>query len=193
MFKQASEKRVAVFVAPGLEEIEGLTVVDLLFRAGIPCDTVAITPERTVTSSHEVTIVCKRSLFDEDFSFDDYDMLVLPGGIPGTPNLRACAPLCEELAARAAAGRPLAAICAAPSILAELGLLEGRRATSNPGFQHVLAEHGAVLLADEPVVVDANLITSQGAGTAMLFALEIVRHYLGDEAVGRVREGVALR
>lgn len=193
MFKQASEKRVSVFVAPGLEEIEGLTVVDLLFRAGIPCDTVAITPERTVTSSHEVTIVCKRSLFDEDFSFDDYDMLVLPGGIPGTPNLRACAPLCEELAARAAAGRPLAAICAAPSILAELGLLEGRRATSNPGFQHVLAEHGAVLLADEPVVVDANLITSQGAGTAMLFALEIVRHYLGDEAVGRVREGVVLR
>lgn len=193
MFKQASEKHVAVFVAPGLEEIEGLTVVDLLFRAGIPCDTVAITPERTVTSSHEVTIVCKCSLFDEDFSFDDYDMLVLPGGIPGTPNLRACAPLCEELAARAAAGRPLAAICAAPSILAELGLLEGRRATSNPGFQHVLAEHGAVLLADEPVVVDANLITSQGAGTAMLFALEIVRHYLGDEAVGRVREGVVLR
>lgn len=193
MFQQASEKRVAVFVAPGLEEIEGLTVVDLLFRAGIPCDTVAITPERTVTSSHEVTIVCKRSLFDEDFSFDDYDMLVLPGGIPGTPNLRACAPLCEELAARAAAGRPLAAICAAPSILAELGLLEGRRATSNPGFQHVLAERGAVLLADEPVVVDANLITSQGAGTAMLFALEIVRHYLGDEAVGRVREGVVLR
>lgn len=193
MFKQASEKRVAVFVAPGLEEIEGLTVVDLLFRAGIPCDTVAITPERTVTSSHEVTIVCKRSLLDEDFSFDDYDMLVLPGGIPGTPNLRACAPLCEELAARAAAGRSLAAICAAPSILAELGLLEGRRATSNPGFQHVLAEHGAVLLADEPVVVDANLITSQGAGTAMLFALEIVRHYLGDEAVERVREGVVLR
>ena len=193
MFKQASEKRVAVFVAPGLEEIEGLTVVDLLFRAGIPCDTVAITPERTVTSSHEVTIVCKRSLFDEDFSFDDYDMLVLPGGIPGTPNLRACAPLCEELAARAAAGRPLAAICAAPSILAELGLLEGRRATSNPGFQHVLAERGAVLLADEPVVVDGSLITSQGAGTAMLFALEIVRHYLGDEAVERVREGVVLR
>ena len=193
MFKQASEKRVAVFVAPGLEEIEGLTVVDLLFRAGIPCDTVAITPERTVTSSHEVTIACKRSLFDEGFSFDDYDMLVLPGGIPGTPNLRACGPLCEELVARAAVGRPLAAICAAPSILAELGLLEGRRATSNPGFQHVLSERGAVLLADEPVVVDGNLITSQGAGTAMLFALEIVRHYLGDEAVERVREGVVLR
>ena len=193
MFKQASDARVAVFVAPGLEEIEGLTVVDLLFRAGIPCDTVAITPERTVTSSHEVTIVCDRSVAEPDFSFDDYDMLVLPGGIPGTPNLRACEPLCAALAEFSAAGRPLAAICAAPSILAELGLLEGRRATSNPGFQHVLAEHGAELLADEPVVVDGNLITSQGAGTAMLFGLEIVRHFLGDEAVERVRTGVVLR
>lgn len=192
MFKQATDKRVAVFIAPGLEEIEGLTVVDLLFRAGIPCDTVAVTPDHTVTSSHEVTIVCKRSIADEGFAFDDYDMLVLPGGIPGTPNLRACELLCAEVVARAEAGRPLAAICAAPSIFAELGLLKRRRATSNPGFQHVLAEQGAELLADAPVVVDGNLITSQGAGTAMLFALEIVRHYLGDEAVKRVRAGVVL-
>ena len=193
MFKQASDARVAVFVAPGLEEIEGLTVVDLLFRAGIACDTVAITASRQVTSSHEVTIVCDRSVEDAGFSFDEYDMLVLPGGIPGTPNLRACEPLCAALRDFAAAGRPLAAICAAPSILAELGLLAGRRATSNPGFQHVLAEHGAELVADDPVVVDDGLITSQGAGTAMLFGLEIVRHFLGDEAVERVRTGVVLR
>lgn len=193
MFKQASDARVAVFVAPGLEEIEGLTVVDVLFRAGIPCDTVAVTPERQVTSSHEVTIVCDRSVRDEGFSFDDYDMLVLPGGIPGTPNLSACEPLCAALRDFAAAGRALAAICAAPSILAELGLLEGRRATANPGFQHVLAEHGAELVANDPVVVDGSLITSQGAGTAMLFGLEIVRHFLGDDAVARVAEGVVLR
>lgn len=192
MFKQMSDSRVAVFVAPGLEEIEGLTVVDLLFRAGVPCDTVAITSERQVTSSHEVTVVCDRSIADDGFSFDEYDMLVLPGGIPGTPNLRACEPLCEALTAFARSGRPVAAICAAPSILAELGLLEGRRATANPGFQHVLAEHGAELLPDAPVVVDDNLITSQGAGTAMAFALEIVRHFLGDDAVARVREGVVL-
>ena len=193
MFKQASDARVAVFVAPGLEEIEGLTVVDLLFRAGIPCDTVAITASRQVTSSHEVTIVCDRSIEDPDFSFDEYDLLVLPGGIPGTPNLRACEPLCAALRSFAEKGRPLAAICAAPSILAELGLLEGRRATANPGFQHVLAEHGADLVADDPVVVDGSLITSQGAGTAMLFGLEIVRHFLGDDAVARVAEGVVLR
>ncbi len=189
MFKQACTSRVAVFVAPGLEEIEGLTVVDLLFRAGIPCDTIAVSDAREVTSSHEVTIVCKKTIAEADFA--DYDMLVLPGGIPGTPNLRACEPLCEELVARAAEGRPLAAICAAPSILAELGILKGRRATSNPGFQHVLAEQGAILV-DEPAVVDGNIITSQGAGTAMAFALEIVRHYLGDEAVAAVRKGVVL-
>lgn len=193
MFKQASDARVAVFVAPGLEEIEGLTVVDVLFRAGIPCDTVAVTPERQVTSSHEVTIVCDRSVEDAGFSFDEYDMLVLPGGIPGTSNLRACEPLCEALGMFAHTGRALAAICAAPSILAELGLLEGRRATANPGFQHVLAEHGADLVANDPVVVDGSLITSQGAGTAMLFGLEIVRHFLGDDAVARVAEGVVLR
>ena len=193
MFKQSCDKRVAVFVAPGLEEIEGLTVVDLLFRAGIPCDTVAIGVERQVTSSHEVTIMCDRTISDEGFSFDDYDMLVLPGGIPGTPNLRACEPLCAALKSFASAGKPLSAICAAPSILAELGLLEGRRATANPGFQHVLAEHGATLVSDEPVVVDGPFTTSQGAGTAMAFALEIVRRFLGDEAVERVREGVVLR
>ena len=193
MFKQACDARVAVFVAPGLEEIEGLTVVDLLFRAGIPCDTVSVGEDRQVTSSHEVTIVCDRAIGEAGFSFNDYDMLVLPGGIPGTPNLRACEPLCAALTEFAEKGRPLAAICAAPSILAELGILRGRRATSNPGFQHVLAEHGAELLADEPVVVDGNLITSQGAGTAMSFALEIVQHFLGDDAVARVREGVVLR
>ena len=192
MFRQATERRVAVFVAPGLEEIEGLTVVDVLYRAGVPCDTVSVTSGHEVTSSHEVTIVCDRSIADEGFSFDDYDMLVLPGGIPGTPNLRACEPLCSALVEFSRSGRALAAICAAPSVLAELGLLEGRRATANPGFQHVLAERGALLVSDEPVVVDGGVITSQGAGTAMLFGLEIVRHFLGDEAVERVRDGVVM-
>ena len=192
MFRQATERRVAVFVAPGLEEIEGLTVVDVLYRAGVPCDTVSVTSGREVTSSHEVTIVCDRSIADEGFSFDDYDMLVLPGGIPGTPNLRACEPLCSALVEFSRSGRALAAICAAPSVLAELGLLEGRRATANPGFQHVLAERGALLVSDEPVVVDGGVITSQGAGTAMLFGLEIARHFLGDEAVERVRDGVVM-
>ena len=89
MFRQKTDKRVAVFFAEGFEEVEAISVVDILFRAGIPCDMVSITGELNVTSSREVTVVCNRSIADEGFDFDEYDMLVLPGGIPGTPNLAA--------------------------------------------------------------------------------------------------------
>ena len=183
-----SEPNVAVFLAPGCEEIEALTVVDILFRAGIPCDTVSVAEGREVTSSHNVTVVADKQIGEADL--EAYDMLVLPGGIPGTPNLHACEPLMVAVRSFAAAGRPVSAICAAPSILAEEGLLEGRTATSNPGFQHVLAEHGARVMADEPVVVDGNFTTSQGMGTAIDFALEIVRRYKGDDEVERLRGAV---
>ena len=142
-FKQLTDKRVAVFFAAGFEEVEAIAVVDLLFRAGIPCDMVSITEYLQVASSRDVTVVCDRSITEDDFDFDAYDMLVLPGGIPGMPNLRACEPLCDALVKHAADGRGVAAICASPSILAELGLLDGRAATSYPSFQQVLADHGA--------------------------------------------------
>lgn len=183
-----SEKYIAVFMAPGCEEIEALTVVDILFRAGIPHKMVSITDECQITSSHEVTVKTACTVADVDF--DDVQMIVLPGGIPGTPNLHACAPLIEAVHAFCESGRQVSAICAAPSILAKEGLLEGRRATSNPNFQHVLAECGADLVADEPVVVDANLITSQGMGTAIDFALEIVRTQKGDDEVERLKGAV---
>lgn len=188
-FDKATERRVAVFFANGLEECEALVLTDLLFRAGIPCDKVSITDNLAVTSSHEVTLVCDRTMADEDFSFDDYDMLVLPGGMPGTKNLRACEPLCEAVGDFVRSGREVAAICAAPSILAELGLLEGRRATSNPNFQHVLAEHGATVLQD-PVVRDGNIATSKGLGTAVELGLELVRTILGPEAVEHVKQKI---
>lgn len=179
-FQATTDKKVAVFIAPGLEEVEALAVVDLLFRAGIAVDMVSVAGERTVVSSHNITVTCNRTLDEADL--EDYDMLVLPGGLPGTPNLKACQPLMDEVVARARAGRPVAAICAAPSILAELGLLEGRRATSNPAFLAVLAEHGADT-SEDSVVVDGNITTSRGMATAIDFGLEIVRHYLGDAAV----------
>lgn len=182
MFKKTSDKRVAAFFAEGLEECEGLVVCDLLYRAGIRTDKVSISDNLAVTSSHEVTIVCDRTIHDDDFSFDDYDLLFLPGGMPGSNNLRACEMLCNALRSFASAGKDVAAVCAAPYILAELGLLKDRRATSNPGFQHVLTEHGAKLSQD-PVVVDGNLITSQGLGTSIELGLTLVGRYLGDEAV----------
>lgn len=183
------ETRVAVFVADGLEEIEGLTVVDILYRANIPCDTVSITPSTLVTSAHNVRIVCDRTLDDQDFDFASYDMLVLPGGMPGTANLGACEPLCAELVARAAAGRPLAAICAAPTVLAKLGILAGKRACCFPGMEDALSAAGAEVCF-EPVVRDGAIITSRGMGTALDFALAIVTFYQGDEAAQALAKAV---
>lgn len=188
-FKAATDKRVAVFFADGLEECEALILVDLLYRAGVPCDKVSVTGNLAVTSSHEVVLVCDRAIDDEDFSFDAYDMLVLPGGMPGTKNLAACEPLCAAVSDFAASGREVAAICAAPSILADLGLLEGKTATSNPGFHQVLVEKGAVL-SHAPVARDGNITTSQGLGTAIELGLELVRIILGDEAVESVKEKI---
>ena len=180
MFTATTDKRVAVFLAEGMEEIEALTVVDLLYRAGIPCETVSITNSNVATSSHDVSIVCDREIGDTRFDFDDYDMIVLPGGMPGTTNLGECEDLTDQVRRFAADGRQVAAICAAPTILAKLGLLEGRRATCFPNLQDVLVENGATLVQDE-VVVDGNITTSKGMGTAIPFGLAIVAHYLGQE------------
>lgn len=180
MFTATTDKRVAVFLAEGMEEIEALTVVDLLYRAGIPCETVSITNSNVATSSHDVSIVCDREIGDTRFDFDDYDMIVLPGGMPGTTNLGECEDLTDQVRRFAADGRQVAAICAAPTILAKLGLLEGRRATCFPNLQDVLVENGATLVQDE-VVVDGNITTSKGMGTAIPFGLVIVAHYLGQQ------------
>ena len=180
MFKATTDKHVAVFLADGMEEIEALTVVDLLYRAGIPCETVSITNSSTVTSSHDVSVVADREIDDTRFDFDDYDMLVLPGGMPGTTNLGECDDLTDQVCRFAKDGRQVAAICAAPTILAKLGLLEGRHATSFPALQDVLVENGAILEQDE-VVVDGNITTSKGMGTAIAFGLAIVAHYLGQD------------
>lgn len=198
-FKQATDRRVAIFFAEGLEEVEALSPADILFRAGIPRDLVAITPERMVQTSHDVYVRCDRTIYDEDFSFDDYDLLFLPGGMPGTLNLKACGPLTEAVERFAGAGagtgtegKQVAAICAAPSILAELGLLRGRHATANPNFQHVLTEQGATVEPASPVVEDDNIVTSQGMGTSVDLGLALVRRILGDEAAARVREGIVV-
>lgn len=180
MFTATTDKRVAVFLAEGMEEIEALTVVDLLYRAGIPCETVSITNTNVVTSSHDVSVVCDREIDDTRFDFDDYDMIVLPGGMPGTLNLGECDTLTNEVTRFAADGLQVAAICAAPTILAKLGLLEGRKATCFTDMQSVLAENGALVQQDS-VVVDGNIITSRGMGTAIPFGLAIVAHYLGQD------------
>ena len=175
----STEKKVALFLADGCEEIEALTVVDLLFRAGIPCDTVSINETAAVTSSHNVKITADCVIGDLDF--EAYDMLVLPGGMPGTLNLEACSVLTKQVKKFYSQGKMIAAICAAPSIFGHLGLLEGKHATCNPGFRAELEKSGAIL-SKAPVVKDGNIITSQAMGTAISFGLCIVAHYLGQEA-----------
>ena len=189
-FTAATDKRVAALIAPGLEEVEALAVVDVLYRAGIGCDMIAVADDRAVVSSHEVTLTCATTLAEADL--DDYDLLFLPGGIPGTPNLKATAAITDAVTERVRAGRPVAAICAAPSILAELGLLDGRRATANPAFMHVLEENGAIT-SEDSVVVDGAILTSRGMATAAELGIEIVRFYLGDDAAEAVAKGIVLQ
>ena len=178
---------VAVLLATGFEEIEALAVVDALYRAGIRADLISIENERHVASSHGIKVVADLMLDDADLA--SYTVVFLPGGMPGTLGLKANERVREELTRRASSGEKTAAICAAPSILAELGILQGKRATANPSFMAALSAGGAQA-ETTTVVVDGNIVTSRGAGTALELGFELVRQLLGDEAAQRVRESV---
>lgn len=178
MSVSTSEHKVALFLANGCETIEALTVADILYRAGIPCTKVSVNSTPVVVTSHNVTVVANTTV--DHLDWDSFDMLVLPGGIPGTPNLKACAPLMEQVARFHRKGKMIAAICAAPSIFAQLGLLKGVRATCNPSVESILLDGGADLVR-ENAVTTGNIITSRAMGTAIPFALAIVEHYLGKE------------
>ena len=181
--------RVALMFAPGFEEVEGIAVLDLLRRAGIACDTVAVAPDVMITAAHGLRLLCDCTIEDRDFSFEPYDMIVLPGGMPGTTNLAACEPLCDELVSRAKAGRPLAAICAAPTVFAGLGMLRGKRACCYPGMEDMLVAGGAIATQDA-VTVDGNIITSRGMGTAIAFGLAIVEYWCGAEKAASLAKSI---
>ena len=179
------KKQVCVFLADGFEEIEGLTVVDLLRRAEIEVTTVSITESLTVHGAHGIDVMADKT-FDE-MTFDNQDMLVLPGGMPGTLNLGAHEGVKIELEKAYAAGKYLAAICAAPSVLGKYGFLEGKRATSYPGFEPQL--QGAQCMCD-PVVVDGNVISSRGMGTAIPFSLELIGQLVDAETAQKIGKAI---
>ena len=185
----ATDATVAIMLADGFEEVEALAVADVLYRAGVRADLISVTDARHVTSSHGIRVVAGVMLEDVDLSA--YTLLFLPGGMPGTLGLKGTPAIQAEVLRRADAGQPVAAICAAPSILAELGVLEGRHATANPAFVKAIAAGGAIV-HENPVVVDESIITSRGAGTSLELGLEILRYLLGDEAVDEVARGVVL-
>ncbi len=162
--------KALVFLANGFEEIEGLTVVDLLRRAGIETQMVAVSGSIEVQGSHGITV--HADVLFEDMDDSGAELYVLPGGMPGTKRLAANETLGKLLQeAAASSGKKVAAICAAPSVLGGLGILKGRRAACYPGFEDQLI--GAEVSMD-PVVVSGNVITSRGMGTAIPFGLELV-------------------
>ena len=159
---------VYLFLADGCEEVEALTTVDLLRRADVDVRTVSIMGRRNVIGSHKIEIMA-------DTVFEDIngtaEMLILPGGMPGTTNLAAHVGLDQMIREYAGQGRYLAAICAAPTVYGEKGLLTGKKATCYPGMEKGLT--GAIVSNDK-VVVDGNVITSRGLGTAIDFALKLI-------------------
>lgn len=159
---------VNIFFATGFEEVEALTVVDILRRAGVTVDMISVTGNIEVTGSHGITVKMDK-LFEE--IDDSAAMIILPGGVPGTPNLKAHEGLTAMIKRYKDIGKYLAAICAAPTVYGELGLLEGKNATCYPGLEDGLV--GAIKKTDS-VVVDGQFITSRGLGTAIDFSLKLV-------------------
>ena len=177
--------RVGIFLADGFEEIEGLTVVDILRRAGIDISMISINGKKKVTGAHGIALDTDEDIVQCDP--DKLDMLVLPGGMPGTTNLAACEKLTEALKKADQEKRGIAAICAAPSVLGDLGFLKGKKAVCYPGFESRLT--GAEVLA-VPVVTDGHITTSRGMGTAIAFALELTKRLKDEETAKQVGRSI---
>lgn len=177
--------RIAIFFANGYEEIEALTVVDLCRRAGITVDMVSVTGDATVTGSHGISVAMDQIFEDTDSSV--YDMLVLPGGMPGTRNLEAHCGLMAWIDAFYQDGKYIAAICAAPTVFGHRGILKGKNACCYPGME---VELTGAKVGYEAVITDGNVVTSRGMGCAIPFALEIVRLLCGEEKAQNLSKAI---
>lgn len=173
--------KITVFIANGTEEIEALTVVDLARRAGIEVDMVSIDDCTKITGSHNITVMLDKTF--EQIDWEDVDMIVLPGGRAGVDNLISCTKLTDKVKEFAKSGKGVAAVCAAPSILGKIGILNGKKATCYPGFENKLT--GAEYVT-ESVVKDGNIITSRGLGTAIEFSAAIIEYLMDREAADHI-------
>ncbi|MBQ8382003.1 MAG: DJ-1/PfpI family protein [Clostridia bacterium] len=176
---------IYIFLANGFEEIEALTPVDVFRRARLDTVTVSITDSHTVVGSHNIAVAADKLLSEVDLT--NADLLLLPGGMPGTKHLGECKPLCDAVSAHAQAGKPVAAICAAPSVLGTLGLLRGKEAICYPGFEDALI--GATV-SEKKVVCDGNVVTAAGMGVALDFALECLCLLGHADDADRIRTSV---
>lgn len=175
-------KKALVFLAEGFEEMEAVTPLDLLRRAGIDAKFVSLAGTLAVTGSHGVTYLADM-LFDEKVA-SEADMLILPGGLPGAQNLQDNEALGKLLLKFHEEGKFVCAICAAPMVLGHLGILQGKKATIYPGMEDRLI--GATPVADK-VCRDGNVITGKGPGAAMTFAITLVEALAGKEVADKLR------
>lgn len=178
---------VYTFLAEGFEEVEALAVVDVLRRAGIETKMVSVSGQYEVKSSHDVVI--KADLLFEEADFNSADVLFLPGGIPGTPNLAGHKGLVEKILEFNEKGKRLAAICAAPSVYGELGLLKGKTASCYPGYEDKLV--GAEYKR-EKAITDGNITTGRGMGSAIELGLELVRLLISEDKAEEIAQKIQL-
>lgn len=176
---------IYMFLAEGFEEIEALTPLDILRRAGAEVETVSITDNQVVPGAHGVYMLADRILPAIDF--DDCDMIILPGGLPGSTNLDACQDLRDGIQQLYEAGKPLAAICAAPQVYGHLGLLKGVKCTCYPGVESELegADYTSALVEE-----DGQFITGRGPAAAFEFGYRIAEKLVGKEKVQALRDGM---
>lgn len=179
---------VYVHLATGFEEVEALTIVDILRRAGVEVKTVSITGEKLVMGTHGIGV--EADLLYEDTDYEACEMIVLPGGLPGASNLEAHEGLANYIKCFAANGKKLAAICAAPMAFGTHGVLEGKKATIYPGMEDRLTGAQAT---GEGVTKDGNIITGKGPAYAMAFALALAEELKGSETAAGVAEGLLYR
>jgi 4-methyl-5(b-hydroxyethyl)-thiazole monophosphate biosynthesis len=185
-------KRVIVFLADGFEEVEAITPIDYLRRAGIEVCTLAVGQDKTVTGAHGIKVLADAGLSElaKQGKTAAWDGLLLPGGMPGASNLAASPEVGSLLKEAAQGGKWICAICASPAVvLAPLGLLKGRRFTCYPGMEKEVSDGE---WSADPVVIHENIITSCAAGTAALWATTIIGKLLGEGEAQRIASAVLL-
>lgn len=176
-------KALIVF-ADGFEDVEAVSIVDVLRRGGVDAVTASLNPEPFALSAHGIKMHTDAVLLN--VIKDEYDAIILPGGGVGTQNLKSCAPLLERLRAQKEAGGLVCAICAAPTVLAEAEVLDGESVTCYPSCR---GEMGCPV-EDVPVIADGQIITGQGPGSAMLFGLVVLAHLVDERTAHNVANGM---
>ena len=176
-----------IHLATGFEEVEAITIIDVLRRANLNVVTVSVTGNRKVTGAHQIPV--EADVLFEEANYTSASMLILPGGMPGTSNLMNHQGLKDQLKNFNDNKKPIGAICAAPMVLGSLGILKGKKAVCYPGFESKLT--GASVL-QVPYITDGNIITGKGVGAALDFSLEIVRILKGEALAAELRTALVM-